>query len=263
MKKSSNFLKLHTWLIYAFLYVPIIILIIFSFNASKQTAVWEGFTFQWYIHLFQNDLIVKAVENSFFVASATAILATIFGTMCALAIDRFNFRSKGFTRGLIYLPMVSPEIVVGAALVTFFGLIHYTLDIWSVVFAHLSFSISYVAIIVKARLTDFDRSLEEASMDLGANPLQTFFRVTLPLLMPGIIAGALLVFTISMDDYVITSFVTGVGSTTLPLQIYSMIKVGVTPEVNAISTLLLALTIFLIIIAQYFYQKPTERTGSL
>jgi spermidine/putrescine transport system permease protein len=163
------------------------------------------------------------------------------------------------TQAMLYLPIVIPEIVLGAALVTFFGAIGLRLSIWSVTLAHIAFSISYVAIVVRARLVGFDKALEEASMDLGASPLQTFFRVTLPILMPGIVAGALLVFTISIDDYVITSFVAGVGATTLPLQIYSMVKVGVTPEVNAVSTLLIIVTVAMIVAAQRLQQPPSEK----
>ena len=158
--------------------------------------------------------------------------------------------------------MIIPEIVLGAALVTFYGVLAFRLSLWTVVIAHVVFCVSYVAIVVRARLSGFDVSLEEAALDLGARPLATFWRVTLPLITPGIVAGALLSFTISIDDYVITSFVAGVGATTLPLQIYSMLKVGVTPEVNAVSTLLLAVTIVLILIAQRLQQAPLERGES-
>ncbi len=183
----------------------------------------------------------------------------MFGTLVALALGRYEFKGSGFTKSLLYLPIIIPEIVIGAALVTFFGAVTLRLSLWTVVLAHVVFSVSYVAIVVRARLSGFDRSLEEAALDLGARPVQTFWRVTLPLIAPGIVAGALLCFTISIDDYVITSFVAGVGATTLPLQIYSMLKVGVTPEVNAVSTLLLAVTVVLIVIAQRLQQPPGER----
>jgi spermidine/putrescine transport system permease protein len=182
----------------------------------------------------------------------------VFGTLVALALGRYEFRGRGFTRNLLYLPIIIPEIVIGAALVTFFGVVGLRLSLVTVIIAHVVFSVSYVAIVVRARLSGFDRSLEEAALDLGARPLQTFWRVTLPLILPGIVSGALLVFTVSIDDYVITSFVAGVGATTLPLQIYSMLKVGVTPEVNAVSTLLLLLTVALIVIAQRLQQPPPE-----
>ena len=252
------FLTTHAWLVYAFLYFPIIVLIVFSFNQSKQTAVWAGFTFQWYVKLVHNALIIKAVKNSLFVASITTVFSTMFGTLAALAMGRHRFRGKGMTQAMLYLPIIIPEIVIAAALVTFFGAVGLRLSIWTVVLAHIAFSISYVAIVVRARLAGFDRSLEEAAMDLGADPIDTFFRVTLPIIMPGVIAGALLVFTISIDDYVVTSFVAGVGATTLPLQIYSMVKVGVTPEVNAVSTLLLLFTVVTIVLSQRLQQEPAD-----
>lgn len=251
----------HSWLVYLFLYLPIVILIVFSFNEARQTVRWEGFTVQWYEKLFTNKVIMKSVKNSLIVAGVTTVISTVIGTLAALALGRFNFRGKGLTQAALFLPIIIPEIVLGAALVTFFGAVQMRLSIWTVIVAHVAFSISYVAIVVRARLAGFDRSLEEAAMDLGAGPIQTFFRVTLPLILPGIVAGALLVFTISIDDYVITSFVAGVGATTLPLQIYSMIKVGVTPEVNAVSTLLLLLTVVMIVVAQRL-QQPPEAEGA-
>jgi spermidine/putrescine transport system permease protein len=248
----------HSWLVYFFLYAPIVILIVLSFNDGRHAASWEGFSFRWYAKLMENKLLLKSVKNSLLVAGATTVLSTTIGTLAALALGRSGFRGKGVTQAALFLPIIIPEIVLGAALVTFFGTVGFRLSIWTVILAHVAFSISYVAIVVRARLAGFDRSLEEAAMDLGAGPIETFFRVTLPLILPGIVAGALLVFTISIDDYVITSFVAGVGATTLPLQIYSMIKVGVTPEVNAVSTLLLLLTVLMIIVAQRLQQQPGE-----
>lgn len=254
------FMTAHSWLVYFFLYAPIVILIVFSFNEGRQASRWEGFSFQWYAKLAENHLLLKSVKNSLLVAAATTVLSTTIGTLAALALGRYNFRGKPATQAALFLPIIIPEIVLGAALVTFFGAIQFRLSIWTVILAHVAFSISYVAIVVRARLAGFDRALEEAAMDLGAGPLETFFRVTLPLILPGIVAGALLVFTISIDDYVITSFVAGVGATTLPLQIYSMIKVGVTPEVNAVSTLLLLLTVLMIVAAQRL-QQPAGESG--
>lgn len=262
MSRGSRLLAAHAAAVYAFLYAPIAILVLFSFNRTSQTAVWQGFTLEWYRRLFSNELILASVRNSLIVAAATTVIATILGTLVALALGRFEFRGKGATRSLLYLPIIIPEIVVGAALVTFFGVVGLRLSLTTVVIAHVVFSVSYVAIVVRARLSGFDRSLEEAALDLGARPLQTFWRVTLPLILPGIVSGALLVFTVSIDDYVITSFVAGVGATTLPLQIYSMLKVGVTPEVNAVSTLLLAVTVVLILVAQRLQQPPPERAES-
>lgn len=253
---ERTFMAAHSWMVYFFLYAPIVILIIFSFNAGRHASVWEGFSLGWYAKLIENKLLIKSVKNSLLVAGATTVLSTTIGTLAALALGRSTFRGKGLTQAALFLPIIIPEIVLGAALVTFFGTIQLRLSIWTVILAHVAFSISYVAIVVRARLAGFDRSLEEAAMDLGAGPIETFFRVTFPLILPGVVAGALLVFTISIDDYVITSFVAGVGATTLPLQIYSMIKVGVTPEVNAVSTLLLLLTVLMIVMAQRLQQEP-------
>jgi spermidine/putrescine transport system permease protein len=255
MNTRSPFLKLHTILVFAFLYAPILVLVIFSFNAGKQTAVWDGFTLAWYTKLFKNELIWASVKNSLIIAGMTTATATIIGTAAALALSRYQFRGDSWLRNLLYLPIIIPEIVMGAALVTFFGVVQFKLSLWTVILAHLAFSVPYVALVVRARLTGWDNSLEEAAQDLGATPFQTFFRVTLPLIMPGILSAALLVFTISIDDYVITSFVAGVGSTTLPIQIYSMLKVNVTPEVNAVCTVLLVFTIILIVLSQHLLKK--------
>jgi ABC-type spermidine/putrescine transport system permease subunit II len=258
VKSRGGVLRIYAWLVYVFLYAPIAILVLFSFNKASQTAVWQGFTLEWYRSLAQNELILAAVRNSLIVGCAATAIATVIGTLVALALGRYEFPGQGLTKNLLYLPVIIPEIVVGAALVTFFGVAALRLSLLTVIIAHVVFSISYVAIVVRARLSGFDRSLEEAAADLGARPMPTFWRVTLPLILPGVVSGGLLVFTVSIDDYVITSFVAGVGATTLPLQIYSMLKVGVTPEVNAVSTLLLVVTIVLIAVAQRLQAPPTE-----
>jgi len=257
---SRRLLAAHAGLVYLFLYAPIAILVVFSFNASRQTAFWAGFTLDWYRRLLGNAALFHAVRNSLLVAGAATVLAVLLGTPAALALARHSFREKSFrgqraTQALLYLPVIIPEVVLGAALVTFFGAAGLRLSIATVVIAHVVFSVSYVAIVVRARLAGLDPALEEAARDLGAGPFETFRRVTLPLAAPGILAGALLVFTLSIDDYVITSFVAGVGATTLPLHIYSMLKVGVTPEVNAVSTLLLAGTVVLIVAAHRLLGK--------
>ncbi len=253
--------KLSRWLlftessfVYIFLYAPIVILVIYSFNSSRY-AIWEGFSWKWYEVLLQDQLILRALKNSLIVAIAATIASTVIGTIAALGMQRYEFRSKGTLEGLFYLPVIIPEIVMAASLVIFFGFIRFTLGMTTVILAHIAFCMSYVIIVVRARLEGFDRTLEEAAMDLGANEFQTFFRVTLPVIAPGVLSGALLAFTISIDDYIITSFVAGVGSTTLPLQIYSMVKTKVTPEINAISTLLLIPTILLIVISDRLQRK--------
>lgn len=255
---ARRLLAVHTALVYLFLYVPIAVLVVFSFNAARQTAMWDGLTLDWYRKLLGNDALLRSVRNSLLVAGITTVIATVLGTLAALALGRYDFRGKRGTRALLYLPVIIPEVVLGAALLTFFGVIEMRLSLRTVVIAHVVFSISYVAIVVRARLSGLDPSLEEAARDLGAGPFETFRRVTFPLIFPGIAASALLVFTLSIDDYVVTSFVAGVGSTTLPLHIYSMLKVGVTPEVNAVSTLLLAVTMVLIVLAHRLLRSSSE-----
>ncbi len=262
---GRRLLAAHTALVYAFLYAPIAILVAFSFNASRQTAFWAGFTLDWYRRLLANAELFHAVRNSLVVAAAATVIAVLLGTPAALALAQStqsngsrDFRGKRATQALLYLPVIIPEVVLGAALVTFFGAVGLRLSIATVVIAHVVFSVSYVAIVVRARLAGLDPALAEAARDLGAGPFETFRRVTLPLAAPGILAAALLVFTLSIDDYVVTSFVAGVGATTLPLHIYSMLKVGVTPEVNAVSSLLLAGTIVLIVAAHRLLGKGSS-----
>lgn len=235
----------HTAVVYLFLYAPVAVLAAFSFNAGRQTALWEGFTLAWYRELLGDRLLLEATRNSLLVALAATAVATLLGTAAALGLAR-GVRDRGATRGLLTLPMVLPEVVLGAALLLLFGAVRQRLSLATVTVAHVVFGISYVTLVVRARLAGLDPALAEAARDLGAGPFETFRRVTLPLAAPGIAAGALLVFILSLDDYVVTSFVAGVGATTLPLHLYSMLKVGVTPEVNAVSTLLLAVTIALI-----------------
>jgi spermidine/putrescine transport system permease protein len=244
--------------VFAYLYLPILILVAFSFNASRQMAVWNGFTWEWYARAWENDAVIQSLRTSLLVAFLSTGIAVVLGTPAALALGRHRFRGKGLADGLFYLPVVVPEIVLGFASVVFFGLAGWRLGFASVVAAHVAFSISYVVFIVRARLAVMDPKLEEAAMDLGASPVEAFVRVTLPLLAPGLVSAALLVFTISLDDYVVTSFVAGRGGTTLPLQIYSMVRTGVTPEINAVSTVLLAATFVLVFVAQ---SLQSERAG--
>jgi len=251
-------LAAHGALVYLFLYLPIAVLVVFSFNAARQTAVWDGFTLSWYRRLLDDAPLLGAVRNSLAVAACTTLAATLIGTLAALGLGRTVFRGRQASQALLMLPVIIPEIVLGAALVTFFGVSRLRLSLATVVIAHVVFSVSYVAIVVRARLAGLDPALEEAARDLGAGPVDTFRRVTLPLLLPGVAAAALLVFTLSIDDYVVTSFVAGVGATTLPLHIYSMLKVGVTPEINAVSTLLLAVTVVLIVAAQRLLQDSDK-----
>jgi spermidine/putrescine transport system permease protein len=240
---------------YVFLYAPIIILVIFSFNTSRFVTSWGGFGFRWYGELFQNEAIATALKNSLIVALASTLLSTVFGTMVALVMERHQFFGKLTFDALLYLPIIIPDIAMAVMLLLFFVMSSIKLSLVTIIIAHVAFNISFVAIVVRARLVGFDRSLEEAAQDLGANELQTFWYVTLPLLLPGILAGALLAFTLSLDDFVITFFTAGVGSTTLPLRIYSMVKLGITPEINAISTLMLLASMTLVLASQLLQRK--------
>lgn len=230
-------------LVYLFLYLPLIVVVVFSFNDSKLNAEWVGFTWKWYEKLLHNDEILTAAMNSLFIASVSAVLATVLGTFAGVALHRFR---QKWLSALVLGPIAMPDILIGVSLLLMFILFNITLGTLSIILAHVSFCIGFVALAVQSRMAGMDRSLIEAARDLGASPWQGFRRVTLPLLMPGIIAGAMMAFTLSIDDFVITFFTAGVGSATLPLEIYSMVKIAVTPEVNAVSTLLMLLTLVLI-----------------
>ncbi len=257
-------LATHTAAVYLFLYTPIAVLVAFSFNRARQTAAWEGFTLSWYGEMLRDDRLLGAVRNSLLIAGLATALATVIGTMAALAFTPAGSRpprGRGPTEVLLLLPVILPEVVLGAALLTLFGAWRMRLSLATVLIAHVVFSISYVALVVRARLAGLDPALAEAARDLGACAWEVFRRVTLPLALPGIAAGALLVFTLSIDDYVVTSFVAGAGATTLPLHIYSLLKAGVTPEVNAISAALLAVTVALIAVAHRLLRHDAGRSA--
>jgi spermidine/putrescine transport system permease protein len=243
----ERLLTTHGILGYLFLYLPIIILVVFSFNASRYVAVWRGFTFEWYQTLFTNQAIAAALRNSLIVAGISTLVSTVFGTMVALAMERYRFPGKLAFDGLLYLPIIIPDIAMAVMLLLFFVMVNLRLGLITIIISHIAFNISFVAVVVRARLAYFDVTLEEAAKDLYANEWQTFRRVTLPLIMPGILGGALLAFTLSIDDFVITFFTAGPGSTTLPLRIYSMVKIGVTPEINALSSMMLLFSMALVV----------------
>ena len=231
---------------YAFLYVPLLIVVIYSFNDSRLNAEWVGFTLGWYDRLFHNQDMLLAAGNSLLIGLTASVVSTVLGTMAGMAMYRHRPRLLSI---LVLAPIAIPEILMGVSLLIFFVLLNLTLGLVSVALAHIAFCIGFVAIVVRSRLAGMDESLTEAARDCGASPLAAFRYVTLPLIMPGVIAGALMAFTLSIDDFVITFFTAGAGTVTLPLQIYSMIKIAVTPEVNAVSTLLMLLTLALIIVA--------------
>jgi spermidine/putrescine transport system permease protein len=247
MRRRPTFLWGCAALVYAFLYVPLIIVVAYSFNDSRLNAEWVRFTLHWYDVLFHDDQMLQAAVNSLVIGVVSSSVATVLGTLAGYAMYRFP--RQRLLPALVLTPIAVPEVLTGVSLLVFFSALNFTLGMVSITLSHIAFSIGFVAIVVRARLAGMDESLTEAARDLGATPLQAFQLVTLPLIMPGIVAGALMAFTLSIDDFVITFFTAGVGSQTLPLQIYSMIKIAVTPEVNAISTLLMLLTLILIVIA--------------
>ena len=250
-------LSTNALLVFGFIYLPVLILIVFSFNNTRSVAVFSGFSTEWYSALAQNDQLLDSARNSLLVALITTIVATAIGTLTALAMDRYRFKLRTSFDANLYLPIVIPEIVMGISLLLFFNQalfpfinnlfgIKVTTGLHTITLSHIAFDIPFVYVIVRARLADFDRNLEEAAADLGADEWQTFKRVTLPLLMPGIIGGALMAFTLSLDDYLITVFTKGVRDQTMPLYIYSLIRRGITPEINALSSVLLLGSIALV-----------------
>lgn len=246
MRKRSPWLWAAAIVAYAFLYVPLAIVVVYSFNDSRLNAEWVGFTLDWYRKLAGDTEMLQAAANSLIIGLVASLVSTILGTMAGVAMHRYRLRMLPV---LVVAPIAIPEILMGVSLLIFFVLLNFTLGLVSVALAHIAFCIGFVAIVVRARLAGMDETLTEAARDCGATPWEAFRHVTLPLIMPGVIAGALMAFTLSIDDFVITFFTAGAGTVTLPLAIYSMIKIAVTPEVNAVSTLLMLLTLLLIVIA--------------
>jgi len=250
-------LAAQTGLVYLFLYVPIAIMIALSFNDSRSAIVWKGFTTKWYGALFSGEAIARvdpgqawiALQNSLFIAIVTVIISVTFGTMLALALDRYVFTGRNLLQGVVYMPLIIPSIVMGISLLLFFNIIGLTQGVWTAIIGHVAFDISYVTVIVLARLQSFDRTLEEAAQDLGASELETFRWVTMPLIKPGIIAGALLGFAMSFDDFVVTFFIIG-NQNTLPIFFFGMVRQGISPGVNVIATLILVGTLLVIALAQ-------------
>jgi spermidine/putrescine transport system permease protein len=250
-RERNPLLTIFTVAVYLFLFAPIVVLILFSFNDSKRNFVWRGFTLRWYPELFGNDALLHALGVTLQVAVIAVVATTILGTLLGLGLARLHSgAAAGAADTLILLPMVTPEVVMGISLLLFFALLfNANGSTWQIAIAHIAFSISYVAIIVRARAVSLDPRMEEAARDLGATARGAFFHVTLPLIAPAVAAGALIAFALSFDDLIITSFNAGVGSSTLPLYIYSRIRFGVTPEINAISTIIVVTTALLILIS--------------
>jgi spermidine/putrescine transport system permease protein len=256
-KKTSLWLRIYSLLVYAFIYAPILILIIFSFNTQKLNIHWEGFTLNWYKVLFNDSQILLATRNTLIIAAISTLVATIIGTMAALAMQRYRFPFYSTSETMMYIPIVIPEVVMGISLLVFFVMINFTLGLTTITLSHIAFNIPFVALVVRARLHGYDKAIDEAAMDLGANELTTFVRVTLPTIMPGVLSGAMLALTLSLDDYVITYFTAGPGSTTLPLRVYSMVRFMVTPEINALSTIWVLIIFILLVLGQIAQSKKS------
>lgn len=237
--------------VYIFLFLPISVIVVNSMNATttKPYLSWKGFTFDWYIKLFDNDALLSSFGNTMFIAIMSTLLATVIGTLGAIGMYKYKFKGKSLIDGLLYIPVVIPEIVMGISLLTMFSKTNVPRGMLTLILAHVTFSIPYVIFNVRARLSGYDSSIEEASLDLGANRIRTFFEITLPVLAPGIAGGALLAFTLSIDDVIISYFVNG-QTKTYPLKVMESIKSGVAPDVNALSTLILIGTIILVVLTQ-------------
>jgi len=248
LKRRSLPLNISAIMIYVFLYAPIIVVIVYSFNAARFGSNWAGFTLQWYRALPQNSLALHAMKNTVVLAVLSTVCATLLGTLLGYGVNRYEFPAKAFFCRLLYVPVFVPDIILAVALLLFYSLVRswiglFELGLGTMVLAHVTFQIPFVALVVRARLVGLDPALEEAARDLGASEWQAFRHVTLPLMLPGVLAGGILAFTLSLDDFVVSFFTSGPGSTTLPILIYSSVKRGITPEINALSTLIIFVSV--------------------
>jgi spermidine/putrescine transport system permease protein len=266
----DRLLAANTWLVFAFFYAPILVLIFFSFNDNNNVGIWTEPSLRWYGEMFQDDRVMGALRNSLIVAFIATLISTVLGTMLAIALERYRFRGRGALDGVSYLPIIIPDVTMAVMLLIFFFQAFGLLRDWfgidlragllTITLAHIAFSISFVAVVVRARLSQMDNSLEEAAADLYASRWQTFFRVTLPLIAPGVVGGALLALTLSLDDVVVTQFVSGAGSTTLPVYVFGLVRRGVTPLINAVSTVMLVASMLLVALS-LLLQRGAESRG--
>jgi len=244
---------------FLFLYFPLVTLVAFSFNSYKRGFIWKGFSTKWYEKALHNQSLHEAFLNSMHVAAVSTVVSTALGAMLGLALYRYWFPWKGTYEGIAHLPIVIPEICMAVAMVTFFWAIGVELSLTTVIVSHIAFTIPFVAVVIRARMAGFDVSLEEASRDLGASEWQTFWHITFPYMIPGLVAGALMAFVLSLDDFVITFFTAGVGDNTFPVKIYSMLRFSVTPEVNAASTVLIVITLSLTLVAMIMQSRWAKK----
>jgi spermidine/putrescine transport system permease protein len=268
----ERLLASNSWLVFAFLYLPILLLIGFSFNENRNVGIWTGFSTRWYGEMFHNSDVMRALRNTLIVALVSTLVSTALGTMAAIAMERFRFRGRGTLDGLLYLPIIIPDVTMAVMMLLFFaqafemvgGFVRVNFGLGTIALSHIAFNISFVAVVVRARLSMLDRALEEAAADLYADRWQIFRRVTLPLIMPGVAGGALLALTLSLDDVVVTSFVSGPGSTTLPVYVFGLVRRGVTPLINAVSTVMLVASMVLVGVSLLFQRgsrSPDQEEG--
>lgn len=250
IRRASSII--YACLIYIFLYLPIVVVIVFSFNTSKLNLQFEGFTFEWYWKMFENKPLIDSFKNSIIVAVSSTFISVVVGTIASVGMYRYSFRGKGIIDSMLYIPIVIPEIILGISLLMLFTAFNITLGMLTLIIAHVSFSLPFVIVTVRSRMAGFDRSIEEAAMDLGASPIRTFTRITLPIIAPGVVSGAMLALTLSLDDVIVSFFTTGIKSKTFPIQIQGMVRTGVSPDVYALSTLMIVGTIIIMILVNVF-----------
>ncbi len=265
MRRLSLWLWLVSGFLYAFMYAPIVVVIVFSFNSARHGGPWRGFTTQWYAKLLDSPDKIDATKNTIVLAIISTIIATVLGTMLGYGLSRYRFPGKRLFSWLMYIPVVIPDIVMAVAMLSFYALVRewlglFELGMTTMVIAHITFQIPFVAIVVRSRMVGMDPAIEEAAHDLGASTWQTFWNVTFPLMVPGVLAGAMLAVTLSLDDFVVSFFTTGPGATTLPILIYSSVKRGITPDINALSTLIVLASVAGIIGATVL-QRPRQPKG--
>ena len=248
MKKNSKLSNLYLGLVFLLMYLPILVVIVFSFNDSRLTVGWKGFSLQWYEKLFQNSSLMEALGNSLILGVLSCLLSAVIGTLGAVGMAKLNYKSKGLLEYVSILPLMTPEIILGMVFLAFFSQLNLPFGMLTLLIAHTVFCVPYILMEVKARLVGMAKSLEEAAMDLGATPRRTFFDITLPLIMPAVLSGSLLAFAMSMDDVVISVFVNGPRLSTLPIKVYTQMKTGVTPEINALCTLMLVVSVGILLL---------------
>lgn len=258
-KLQVSWMVIFAILMFIFMYLPIIVLTFYSFNQSKFSAGWEGFTLDWYIKLFRDTRILTALRNSVTVAFCAVGVSAIFGTLMAVGLAKYRFPGKNLYLGISYLPLIIPDIAIAVSTLVFLAAVAIPLSLWTIIAAHIVFCLAYVGLVVSTRLADLNPYLEEAALDLGATPVQAFLQVLLPQLMPGIVSGCLLAFVLSMDDFLIASFTSGSGATTLPMEIFSRIRTGVKPDINALSVILMVISSSIAIMGVFLRDRSEQQ----